>query len=107
MTHALADSPQRKKSLLKQNTIHLTPKLQTKAYTIQEVAGFLDGVMRRKVAADAQYGLDPTRKMTLETFTFQEFVTLGFGDITAGRQLMTDYFDVICKDFQGQRSPGK
>jgi hypothetical protein len=71
----LPDSPLKKK-LTKAFSLYGSPKLQSKHYTLAEVANFFDGVLRKKVQVDACYGLDPERKSTIEAFTFQEFMLL-------------------------------
>ena len=84
-TKLLTESPTRKRSLIKQNSIYQTPKTQSKTVTLHEVASFLNGVMRKKVAIDAKFGLDPARKISFNAFTFQEFIALGFGEFNSGR----------------------
>jgi len=79
-----------------------TPKKPvSKSYTFGEVAPFFNSLMHRKVINDAKMGLDPQTNSSLESFTFQEFIALGQNDVLAGKQLMNDYFDTVCKEIMG------
>jgi len=52
----------------------------------------------RKMVADATVGFDPERTLSLETFTFQEFMRLAQDDFLLGSSLMRDYCDAVGKE---------
>lgn len=63
--------------------------------TFLELTPFFNSLLRKKVRKDATFGFDSDRTMSLDQFTFQEFMALGNGDVMTAKKLMGEYMDTL------------